>query len=339
MRHRGGGGRRVVCAAHSAKRDVPLALTFIIPVLNGERFIGRCLEHLRQEIWPGDQVIVVDNGSKDGTLEIVRASPDVTVIEVPLVTIAGLRNRGAAAATNNVLAFIDADCLVEARWRESVERVLSDPAVSATGSYYDVPAASTWVERAWWSFRPLHEHRTTFLISGNFVVRKEMFDRVGGFDETLVTDEDTDISRRLIAAGAILIEAPSARVVHLGNAKTLRQLFRKEKWHATSILDTMRMHRVDRPMLLTFVFIACCVFAAAILVLGLAGHYTPIAIAALILLAPATTAAYKVFTSGNYRYFFHLLPLYLIVYMARTTVLVQALVRPARSVARPRALV
>ncbi len=305
----------------------PLRLSFVIPVLNGERFIGRCLEHIRREAGSADQIIVVDNGSTDRTLDIVRSAAGTALLQAPGVTIAALRNFGARAASGDALAFIDADCLLCPGWRASVVRVLADPAVAATGSFYDLPDDATWVERAWWSFRPAHEHRTIFLISGNLVVRREVFDRVGGFDERLVTDEDTDISRRLVSMGATLVEAPSVRVVHLGNAKTLAQFFRKEKWHATSILATMRAHRVDLPMLLTFVFMISCALAAAALVLGVRGYPALIGIPALIMTAPVATAGYRVLRYGNRRYFLHLLPLYLIVYLVRSTVVVEALLR------------
>jgi GT2 family glycosyltransferase len=320
-------GQRVVCASDQAKRTVPPSLSVVIPVLNGERFIGRCLEHLRRELRKGDEIVVVDNGSRDRTLEIARAAADIKVLVVPRATIAGVRNRGAAVATNDVLAFLDADCLVQPGWRASIERILSDPGVSATGSYCDVPEAASWIERAWWSSRPKHEHRASFLISGNFVIRKKVFDRIGGFDETLITDEDTDISERLVSTGAVLIEAPSVRVIHLGSPKTFVGFFRKEKWHATSI--TARA--IDRPMLLTFVFVATCTLAALVVPLGLRGWRAVAAMMILIMIAPTITATYNVAKHGNYRYFFQLLPLYFVVYLARTLVLVQqGLRRPWR---------
>ncbi len=306
-----------------------LPLTFIIPVLNGERFMERCLEHIRRESVPGDEIIVVDNGSRDRTVALVRAAPGVTLLEAPGVTIAGLRNLGARAARNSTLGFIDADCLVCPGWRASVERVLSDPAVTATGSYYDVPEQSTWVERAWWSFRPRHEHRATFIISGNLIVRKAAFDAIGGFDATLVTDEDTDLSRRLVAAGAVLVEAPSVRVIHLGNAKTLRHFYRKEKWHATSILATMRAHRIDRPMALTFFFM----FTVLLSMLAPSVVHGPVLLPVMLLLAlaaPGITAMYKVYTHRNYKYFLQLLPLYFIVYCVRALVILEALAGKGR---------
>ena len=203
--------------------------------------------------------------------------------------------------------------------------------MSATGAYYDFPQGATWVERAWSSFRPRHEHRTSFLLSGNFVARREVFASAGGFDAHLITDEDADISRRLVSTGAVVVEAPSVRVVHIGDAKTLRQFFGKEKWHATSIVATMRAHRLDRPMLLTFVFMITCGLAVAGVPLGLTGYKAAAAVLSLILVAPGATAAYKVVTHGNYKYFFHLLPLYLIVYVVRTMVVVGALLRRGTS--------
>jgi hypothetical protein len=151
-----------------------------------------------------------------------------------------------------------------------------------------------------------------------------MFDAVCGFDERLVTDEDTDISRRLVAAGARLVEAPDVRVIHLGNAKTLREFARKEKWHATSILDTMRKHQMDRPMLLTLAFLVTVVLALLAVPLALAGTVSALALLPLPLLAPVATAAYRVTTYGNYRHFFRLVPLYFIVYVVRSIVIGEA---------------
>lgn len=300
-------------------------------MLNGQRFVTACLQRLAGQSSREDEILVVDNGSSDRTVALARAEPGVEVLEAPGLTIAGLRNLGASKARHEVLAFLDIDCLVCPGWRSTAERVLADPNVAAVGAYYDVPEDAPWLERAWWSFRPTHEHRTPFLISGNLVVRRAAFERVGGFDANLVTDEDTDLSRRLVAAGAVLVEAPDMRVIHLGNAKTLRQFYRKEKWHATSILDTMRRHRVDRPMLMTFLFLAGIALALVLLIPPLWRWWTPYVVLAALGLAPVATAAYRVLSHGNYRYFAALVPLYLIVYLARSAVLLEQVRRRLHS--------
>ena len=322
---------RMIARTAPIARTKPCPLTFVIPVLNGERFIGRCLAHLRLEARAGDEVLVVDNGSTDRTRELAVAD-GATLIEAPGVSIAALRNLGAARARHAVLAFVDADCLICPGWRAAVERILTDPEVAATGSFYDLPEAPTWVERAWWSFRPRHEHRANFLISGNFVVRRTSFDAVGGFDPSLVTDEDSDISRRLVDSGAVLVEAPSVRVIHLGNAKTLAQFFHKERWHATSVLATMRAHGVDRSMAMTFTFMGLTLSAILTLVLGPPHPRTVIAALLLIAAAPGATATLKVLRYRNYRFLPELVLLNLVVLTVRSlTVLEAALPRgPAR---------
>ena len=126
-----------------------------------------------------------------------------------------------------------------------------------------------------------------------------------------------------------MVEAPDVRVIHLGNAKTLRQFAGKEHWHATSIIDTMRAHKIDKPMLLTFVFIATIGLALAAIPLLAMGYQSALLLPLVILFAPMLTAVYRVITGKNYRYVFHLLPLYFIVYVVRSWVIVRAVVTGA----------
>ena len=299
------------------------SIAFVIPVLNGDRFIERCLNQISKQMREGDELIIADNGSTDATLDIARRA-DVRTLVKRGVTIGALRNLGAEATGCSRLAFIDADCLMCDGWRSAVDRVLSDDSVSAVGSFYDLPEQATWVERAWWSFRPRHEHRTSFLISGNLVIRREIFESVGGFDESLVTDEDTDLSRRLIAEQAVLVEAPAARVIHLGNAKSLAAFYKKERWHATGIIGTMGAANLDRPMLMTFVFIAGILGALTCIVLPVAPSLRGFSIL-MLCPAPVATAGFKVMKHKNFRYFPQLVLLYSLVYIARVAALISGL--------------
>ena len=114
--------------------DKLAGFSFVIPVLNGERFIEGCLKSIIAEMTAEDEITVVDNGSTDRTLEIVRSFAQVRLLEHPHMTISTLRNWGAATSTREYLAFIDADCLVCDGWRAAAVRILSNPKVSATGS-------------------------------------------------------------------------------------------------------------------------------------------------------------------------------------------------------------
>ena len=169
-----------------------IVISFVIPVLNGEKYIDQCLNHIEKEMRDNDEIIVVDNGSTDNTVKIAREHEKAVVLEFPKITIAALRNRGASISKGDILAFVDSDCLLCKGWRQAVESVLSDGIVEATGSHCDVPSSATWVEKAWMYPINRAEMRVNYIPSANFVIRKRAFEAVSGFNETLVTDEDSD---------------------------------------------------------------------------------------------------------------------------------------------------
>jgi glycosyltransferase involved in cell wall biosynthesis len=307
-----------------------MKISFIIPVLNGEKYIRECLDHIIAEMNSDDEIIVVDNGSTDRTLDIVKQYEKVRILIHPGITIGALRNRGAEKAGGELLAFIDSDCLVCEGWRTAVEEVMQDSSIHATGSFYDIPDNAGWIEKAWWSFRELNVKDTHFLISGNFIIRKQTFFEISGFNEEMVTDEDTDISNRLISSGKRMVEVPRIRVVHLGNAKTIREFYKKEKWHAAGIIEAYRIHGLDKPLILTFVFIMSFVLFLSALPLSLLFDNSYLKLMVIIALVPLIAAVHKVVFYRNYRHFFHLMFLFGVLYFARSMVIMEFALRNLR---------
>lgn len=300
--------------------------SFIIPVLNGEKYIQQCLSCIIAEMDSDDELIVVDNGSTDNTPAIVKGFEQVTLLERPGVTISTLRNQGAKAATKRHLAFIDSDCLVCSGWRKAAVEVLSDPSTSVTGSIYDLPESPAWVEKTWYSFRPMTQTDTHVLLGGNLVVDRQVFQAVGGFDEKLITDEDTEICLRLTANGYVLKEDPTIRVIHLGNPKTMRQFYRKVKWQSTSILNTMFKQKIDKPMARTLLFmLACCFLLVSLAALPFVR--LPLVVATMLVLAiPLVTVLYRFWQYRYFRFFFQNWILFLIFYVARSVTVLKALI-------------
>ncbi len=96
-------------------------VSIIIPAFNEARVIGKCLDSLTRLDFPPDhfEVILVDNGSADATVEIAKSFADrlnLTVLQKHGVKISALRNLGANAASGAILAFLDADCLPPPSW-------------------------------------------------------------------------------------------------------------------------------------------------------------------------------------------------------------------------------
>jgi GT2 family glycosyltransferase len=216
-------------------------ISFIIPVRDDASRLRRCLERIRVNIYPREriEVIVVDNGSIDGSCEVARAA-GASVLCISHVHVAELRNRGANVARGDILAFVDADHEIDVAWAASAAETLSGPGVGAVGALYHAPPDGTWVQRTYDMLRARTPgcRDANWLGSGNLAVRADAFHRLGGFDRTLETCEDVDLCQRLRAEGYRVMSNDRLRSVHLGDPPTLRALFFSELWRGRDNLRT-----------------------------------------------------------------------------------------------------
>jgi glycosyltransferase involved in cell wall biosynthesis len=255
----------------------PLLVSFIIPVLNGEKHIARCLTSILNQNFQGGkyEIIVVDNGSTDRTQQIVR-NLGVFVHVVPGVTVGALRNTGARIARGNYLAFVDSDVEIAPHWLEKGLLCFHDKSVISSGCFPRPPSPSTWVQEAW----GIHQCGTqnyasdrgvTWLPSMNLIVRRTAFDAIGGFNNVMVTAEDVDLCYRLNGQGRI-VRNPDMEAIHWGEAPDLKTFWRKEVWRGMGTLNGIISHglhvtelpSVGYPIYVTFVLffvLISCVLA------------------------------------------------------------------------------
>jgi glycosyltransferase involved in cell wall biosynthesis len=304
-----------------------MTFSFIIPVLNGERFIKGCIEHIILEKKAQDEIILIDNGSVDRTLEIAASFREVKVLRYPGMTIAALRNYGAKEAKGGVLAFIDVDCIVCQGWRDAAQARLEMDGVQATGAKYDIPDNAVWIEKAWYSQRTKTGGPINYLNSGNLIIKTDIFRAIAGFDESLETDEDYDLGIRLKKAGYLMVEDPRIRAIHLGNHKSLRAFVNKEKWHATSMLSSLKRHEIDKVTLMTALFILMNLSALAGLFFVLTLSRELILIAVALLSVPVVTSIYRVVTYRCYPYLLHLVILYFLFFIVRSWTIIRIIIR------------
>lgn len=272
-----------------------LRVSVIVPALNEARVIGQCLGALaRQSLARGAfEVILVDNGSSDETLEIARrfqASLNLTVLEKRDVHISALRNHGAAAARGEFLAFLDADCIAPPDWLSQAADRLSAPGAGVVGAHYAIPPASSWVARAWYEdLRTVKQGRVSYVPAGCLLVSRELFFEVGGFDESIQTSEDCEFCQRVSAAGFPVEAFPSLSVVHLGTPQTVAAFFGKQRWHGADVHGVFLRNMRNSSNARATLFALCTLCGLAALVAGvpaalLSGIYVAAAAPALLLL-------------------------------------------------------
>ena len=190
-------------------------LSIIIPTLNEEKLIASVLDQFTPELkkdFPFE-IIISDGGSVDRTLHIA-AEYDVAMLrhtERRRQTIAEGRNRGANTATSDVLVFLNADTRFgdTRKFLSEVHRLMRDDLIlAATCSVQVFPEEEKLIDRV---FHVCHNAycRLLNLIGEGMgrgecqIIRKELFDRIGKYNEELAAGEDYDLFRRVRRVGKI----------------------------------------------------------------------------------------------------------------------------------------
>jgi glycosyltransferase involved in cell wall biosynthesis len=225
-----------------------MQFSIIIPAKNEEAHIGRCLDSIANADWDRRQyeVIVVDNGSTDRTAAIAR-DKGVQIYVKPQLTISGLRNFGALNSTGKILAFLDADCAVDRNWLKAASLYLDETdGISAFGSPVVIPDGATWVQKAWYNVRgkPNLVEEVGWLESANLFVKRKAFFSVNGFNESLITCEDYELTQRLKMGGR-LISDYRVRATHYREPANIYEFIKKEVWRGKSNYNGLLKRRID----------------------------------------------------------------------------------------------
>ncbi len=210
-------------------------VSVIIPSYNEEQNIKNCIESVLNCEYPsgGFEIILVDNGSTDNTVDIAKKF-QVNIFICPGKAIGALRNFGVKEAKGNYLAFLDADCTVSQNWIKNGVKILEDPSIGITGNRLKSPTGGTWIEKTW----DLHlqsyskqDSDVLYINSGNCFLRRDAYQKVRGFSEIIETNEDVDLCERLKAAGFRIFCSSEIHAIHWGYPKTLKQFYKREAWH------------------------------------------------------------------------------------------------------------
>lgn len=205
-------------------------VSVVIPAFNAEKTIGKTLEACLSQDYAGQmEVIVVDDGSTDGTREIIGKYP-VRYIYQENSGPAAARNRGWRASGGEIICFTDSDCIPQRDWvSRLVAPYVNGGLVGAVGGSYgianpesllayciqeEISVRHSTMPRTSDTGTGLHEVR--FLGSYNLSVRRSALEDVGGFQEGYkkASGEDNDLSYKILKGGYKVLFDREALVAH-----------------------------------------------------------------------------------------------------------------------------
>ncbi len=213
-------------------------ISVIVPAHNAARYLYGALHSILNQSIADIEVIVANDASSDSTRSIAEAICDdrVRVLDLPRGGLASTRNRGAAVAKGRFLAFADADDLNASRRLEKQLEILdSDLSIGAVGCDQVIfsddgsviqrgifPVSPGACEVAAYSYNPM---------SSAIVIRRELFEAVGGYCEGMELAEDYELNTRLIRARARLSNVPLPLYFY--------------RYHAASLTNARSVEMID----------------------------------------------------------------------------------------------
>lgn len=212
-------------------------ISIVIPVWNGEDRIAATLDALSRQTASDNlfEVIVVDNGSTDGTVDIVRRYPFATLLSEPKPGSYRARNRGVAVARGEYILFTDGDCIPVPEWvEEALKEIKRDPGIGIWAGQIKMfrePGAaffSARYDRLIAGFNQKENAEAGRCVTANWLCRKETLLAVGGFNDEAMSVGDAECAGRFVNAGHQIFYAPTMIVGHPTRANLI-ELARKRR--------------------------------------------------------------------------------------------------------------
>lgn len=254
-----------------------IKLSVVVCTRNRAAMLARCLAAiLRDQSLNGAEIIVVDDGSTDRSVEVARrwaarSGSGLEIIEERAGGLSRARNVGLSAASYAHVAFIDDDALVVEGWGGAIHRAFLDsPAVAIGGRTCLLWPSSPppWLDPEYFGLyaefdlgvHPRDLGDGVYPVGANMAFNRDVILEMGGFPtglgrdaESLLSNEEVDVFRRLRAGGAVVGYAPAALALHVvGDDRTrISWAIRRLHMQGRSDVALDRLQREDGPGLLS----------------------------------------------------------------------------------------
>lgn len=209
-------------------------ISVCITTLNEEKSVGALLDSLLKQTKKPDEIIIIDGGSTDNTVEIIRhyqkKDSRIKFLKEKCSRARG-RNLGVEIAKGDIIAMTDAGCVATNEWLKNLTEPFKNSEIDVSAGFYKMAAKNDFekAETVYLGVRPGHFDVNFLPSTRSIAFRKGIWEKVGGFPESLRgAAEDTIFNLRLIKAGAKFSRMKNA-IVEWGMPKTLTDFIFKIK--------------------------------------------------------------------------------------------------------------
>lgn len=234
-------------------------VSVVLPSFNRRSELHQAIVCLLRQTHPAHEIIIVDDGSTDGTRQSLSDTfgSRISILTQPNAGPASARNRGVLAATGDLIAFTDSDCMPADNWIAQLVSGFDSQAVAGTGGYVQRASdgvIAEYIDAAGWLNPTMDEGTVTHLVTANACFFRHILIEADLFDErfTKPGGEETELSVRVRKLGYTLRYMPDAVVRHSHKLR-LDDLLKVmsnygEGWFLTSTLwpEEKRFHNAAR---------------------------------------------------------------------------------------------
>jgi cellulose synthase/poly-beta-1,6-N-acetylglucosamine synthase-like glycosyltransferase len=217
-----------------------------VAAYNNEQTIEECLKSILALDYPAGsiEVIVMDGVSKDATVKKAQQFP-VKVVSINLNAPAAYNYAMKNMAVNPILGFIDSDAKVEPQWlRTLIPRLTETQVAGVSGSIETWNIENPWARCIGYELKNRYRRigkYTNRIATMNLLLKRAVIEDVGGWDEDMPSQYDTDLGFRLSAKGYRIAYEPAAVCYHY-NRPTLRAYFRQQRQYGKNTLRLYFKH-------------------------------------------------------------------------------------------------
>lgn len=226
-------------------------ISVVIPTYNRAKFLPRAIESVLAQTFTDWELIIADDGSTDNTEDVLQAylkDSRIRYIKNPNRGATFARNLGASKAEGGYLTFLDSDDEAHPDWLETFhDEIQKGAEVLCCGyRYYDYQGNPLGVNLPF-NMGEIYENRVgRFTNGGVFILKKELFQEIGGYDENVKSGQHSELALRLIP----LLSAKQIQIVNLYKPLIKVHVHKEEKIRKDDLalyegtLYTLEKHRI-----------------------------------------------------------------------------------------------